>query len=202
MVKEPGQTGGREYQGDVPSRQGSRETMAETASTAVEAAKSAATERLEEQKRAASQSIDSFARAVRRASEELSKEDQTVAAQLIQEAAGGLEGLSRTLSQKSFGDMLGTVRDFGRRNPIALAGGAALLGLAIGRVARTAAEGSNGAGESSSMSGRGGSSTAGEFPASRASASPASATSPAPSAALPGSGSRLDEGAKRSGGSS
>jgi hypothetical protein len=215
MVKEPGQTGGREYQGDVPSHQGSRETMAETASTAVEAAKSAATERLEEQKRAASQSIDAFARAVRRASEELSKEDQTVAARLIQEAAGGLEGLSRTLSQKSFGDMLGTVRDFGRRNPIALAGGAALLGLAIGRVARTAADASNGAGAASSsqrslpagseaggMSGRGGSSTAGEFPASRASASPTSSTSPAPSAALPGSGSRLHEGAKRSGGSS
>ena len=215
MVQEPGHTGGRDYRADASSRQGSRETMAETATTAVEAAKSAATERLDEQKRAASQSIDAFAKAVRRASEELSKQDQTVAARLIQEAAGGLEGLSRTLSQQSFGDMLGTVRDFGRRNPVALAGGAALLGMAIGRVARTAADGSNGAGEASSLhrslpagskaggvSGRNGSSTAGEFPASRASASRGSATSPSPSTAQPGSGSRLQEGAKRSGGSS
>lgn len=209
MVQEPGQTGGRDYQGDESSRQGSRETIAETATTAVEAAKSAATERLDEQKRAASESIDAFAKAVRRASEELSNQDQTVAARLIQEAAGGLEGLSRTLSQKSFGDMLGTVRDFGRRNPLALAGGAALLGLAIGRVARTAADGSNGAGESAShrslpagseaggVSGRSGSSTAGEFPASRASAS---RTTTPPS--QPGSGSRLQQGTKRSGGSS
>jgi hypothetical protein len=210
MVQEPGQTGGRDYQGDESSRQGSRETIAETATTAVEAAKSAATERLDEQKRAASESIDAFAKAVRRASEELSNQDQTVAARLIQEAAGGLEGLSRTLSQQSFGDMLGTVRDFGRRNPLALAGGAALLGLAIGRVARTAVDGSNGAGEAASshrslpagseaggVSGRSGSSTAGEFPASRASAS---RTTTPPS--QPGSGSRLQQGTKRSGGSS
>lgn len=212
MVKEPGHTGGRDYQGDGSSRQGSRETMAETANTAVEAAKSAATERLDEQKRAASQSIDAFAKAVHRASEELSRQDQTVAARLINEAAGSLEGLSRTLSQQSLGDMLGTVRDFGRRNPMALAGGAALLGLAIGRVARTAADGSNGAGEShrslpagseaGAMSGRSGSSSAGEFPASRASASRASTTPPSPSTAQPGTGSRLQEGNKRSGGSS
>lgn len=215
MVKEPGQTGGRDYQGDASSLQGSRETMAETATTAVEAAKSAATERLDEQKRAASESIDAFAKAVRRASEELSKQDQTVAARLIQEAAGGLEGLSHTLAHQSLGDMLGTVRDFGRRNPVALAGGAALLGLAIGRVARTAADGSNGAGaassshrslpagsEASGVSGRSGSSSAGEFPASRASASRASAMPPSPSAAQPGSGSRLREGTKRTGGSS
>jgi hypothetical protein len=188
--------------GDRTPGQGTRETMAETAMAAAESARSAATEKVEQQKRAASRSLDAFARAVHRASDELSKEDQTAAAQLIQQAAGGLESLSRSLSNQSLGDMVASVREFGRRNPAALAGGAALIGLALGRVARTAADGSNSSGEASSPSqsraagaqaanartgpARGASGAADDFPASRASV-------PSPS--------QSDAGGKRSGGS-
>ena len=192
------------YQGGAPlsanrEKQGGRESLAETAMSAVEQARSAASEKIEEQKNAASQSIDSFAQAVRRASDELRDQDQTAAAQLIQQAAGGLESLARTLSNQSLGDMINTVRDFGRRNPVALAGGAALLGLALGRVARTAADGSgagNGHGQASEFSrhsdggsapsstaatSRSGYGSAGEFPASRASVGSPSVAGKAPS---------------------
>jgi hypothetical protein len=166
---------------------GARDTLAETASAAAGSMQSAATDQIEQQKRAASESIQAFAQAVRRASDELKDQDQTAAAQLIQQAAGGLESLSETLSNRSFGDMVEMARDFGRRNPMALAGGAALLGLALGRVARTATAG-NGSHESHALPDQAsrtsgasmtGSSAAGEFPASRASTT--RATSPSPS---------------------
>ena len=232
MVKEPGQRpdfGQSGYPGGATPRQGtSGDTMAENAMAAAESAKSAATEKVEQHKRAASESIDAFAQAVRRASDELSNQDQTAAAQLIKQAAGSLESLSRTLANRSLGDMISSVREFGRRNPVALAGGAALLGLALGRVARTAAggaEASNGSGEWSSPSsqpgiqrarsgmdagsiaGRGGSGSANEYPGSRASTSratsPSHSTSQAPSSSSPqtklGSGSTSGLGQSGSG---
>lgn len=176
MVKEPnqrpelgGQSGG-----------GARDTMAETTTAAAEYMQSAATEQIGQQKHAASQSLRAFAQAVRKASDELKKQDQTATAQIVQQAAGGLENLSDTLAHQSLSDMVGTVRDFGRRNPLALAGGAALLGVALGRVARTATGGSNGS-ESHRLPARSsGPEAADEFPASRASAPRSPATPPSP----------------------
>jgi hypothetical protein len=190
------------------SAQKPSETLAESAVGAAESAKTAATDQIEQQKAAASQSLDVFAQAVRKASEELSNRDQTAAAQLIQEAASGLENLSRSLSNQSLSDMVGTVREFGRRNPAALAGGAALVGLALGRFARSSSQGSDAAQGSSGRSDwqtaspssdarRSGTDTAGEFSASRASVASAAPSSPQTrQGSLPQAG-----GAKRSGGS-
>lgn len=150
MAKEPGY--GRDDCGSEGRPQGASQqhehslmqkttgTLADSAMGAAESAKTAATEQIEQHKQAATQSLDAFAQAVRKASDELSSQDQTAAAQLIQEAAGGLENLSRTLSSQSLSDMVGTVREFGRRNPAALAGGAALVGLVLGRFARSSSE--------------------------------------------------------------
>lgn len=209
MVKETGQGpevgGRRSYPGDGNSR----ETMAESASAAVESAKSTATDQIEQQKRAASQSIEAFAKAVRKASDELSSQDQTAAARLVQEAAGGLENLSHTLANQSLADMVATARDFGRRNPMALAGGAALLGMALGRVARTASNGSHESAHSLPSSGPravpspqasgtpSGPEPAGEFPATRAAAPSQSK----PSQSRPGSPSQSPGGSRSSGGS-
>lgn len=183
MVKESGQQPGT---GSAGNGRGARDTMTDTAYAAAEQVQSAATDQIEQQKRAASQSIQAFAQAVRRASDELSKQDQTAAAQLIQQAAGGLESLSETLSNRSVGDMVSMARDFGRRNPMALAGGAALLGMALGRVARTATadNGSHAASDLSSKVSSGAvtdASAAGEFPASRASTPRATSPFPSPS---------------------
>jgi len=82
------------------------------------------------------QHLDDFASAVRRASDELSEHDQTLASQFVRQAAGGLESLSRSVDNTSFGDLVDSVRRFGRRNPAAFIGGAVLAGLALGRFAR------------------------------------------------------------------
>lgn len=80
--------------------------------------------------------LGDFANAVRRAGDELSQSDQSPASHLVRQAADGLESLSRNLADKDPGDLLNSVRDFGRRNPAAFIGGAVLVGLALGRFAR------------------------------------------------------------------
>ena len=84
----------------------------------------------------AGRTLGDFANAVRRAGDELAGADQSPAARLVGQAAEGLEGLSRNLAGKDAGELLNAVRDFGRRNPMALIGGAVLAGLALGRFAR------------------------------------------------------------------
>jgi len=80
--------------------------------------------------------LGDFANAVRKAGDELSQADQSPASHLVRQAADGLESLSRNLADKDPGDILNSVRDFGRRNPAAFIGGAVLVGLALGRFAR------------------------------------------------------------------
>lgn len=80
--------------------------------------------------------LGDFANAVRRAGDELATSDQSPASRLVQQAADGLESLSRNLADREPGDLLNAVRDFGRRNPAAFIGGAVLVGLALGRFAR------------------------------------------------------------------
>lgn len=85
---------------------------------------------------AGAKTLGDFANAVRRAGDELAQSDQSPASRLVQRAADGLETLSRDLADKDPGDLLNDVRDFGRRHPVAFIGGAVLVGLALGRVAR------------------------------------------------------------------
>lgn len=86
--------------------------------------------------RVGARTLGDFANAVRRAGDELSQADQSPASRLVGQAADGLESLSRSLADKDPGDILNSVRDFGRRNPAAFIGGAVLVGLALGRFAR------------------------------------------------------------------
>ncbi|WP_068875762.1 MULTISPECIES: hypothetical protein [unclassified Phenylobacterium] len=87
---------------------------------------------------AGARTLGDFANAVRRAGDELASADQSPASRLVQQAADGLENLSRSLADKEPGDLLNAVRDFGRKNPAAFIGGAVLVGLAVGRFARAA----------------------------------------------------------------
>jgi hypothetical protein len=84
----------------------------------------------------AGKTLGDFANAIRRAGDELDAAEQTPASRLVRQAAEGLEGLSRGLAEKQPGELLDTVRDFGRKNPVAFIGGAVLLGVALGRLAR------------------------------------------------------------------
>lgn len=99
-------------------------------------AKSQASERAETAKTQVGSTIHTFADAIRKAGDDLGEHDQTFAARLVREAADGLEGFSRALSEKRPEEMLDTVRDFGRRNPAAFVAGSVLVGLAVGRFFR------------------------------------------------------------------
>lgn len=96
-----------------------------------------AKDQFEHGKQTAVETMGDFATAIRRAGEDLAKHDQSMAARLVKQAADGLEGISRSLTDKSPEDMLHAARDFGRQNPIAFAAGAVLVGLALGRFVRS-----------------------------------------------------------------
>lgn len=101
-----------------------------------EAAKERIAEFADEQKDTVSESLAQFAQAVAKASDELRGKDQTLAAQLVREAADGLGHLSRSIGGSTPQDLLHSVRRFGRDNPLAFVGGAVLAGVALGRFAR------------------------------------------------------------------
>lgn len=95
---------------------------------------------IEAKTEAVTDALGVFADAIRRASDELSGQDQTYAAKLATQAADGLQSFTRNLSGKSPEDMLHAARDLGRNNPTAFFAGAVLAGVAIGRFARSSAE--------------------------------------------------------------
>ena len=55
---------------------------------------------------------------------------------LLREAADGLKQIARAVEGKSIGRMAGELSEFGRQNPVAYLGGAALVGFALARFAR------------------------------------------------------------------
>lgn len=98
-----------------------------------------ASQRVEERKQQAAGTIHDFADAIRRAGDELGQRDRSMPAQLASQAAESLEGVSRAIADKSPGEMIDAVRDFGRRNPTAMLAGSLLVGLAVGRFLRSSA---------------------------------------------------------------
>lgn len=105
-----------------------------------ETLKSRAFEAAERRKSDAAASLDTFADSIRSAADELADNDQSTAARLIDGAARGLEGFSRSLNERSLADMSRSISDFGHRHPMALAAGGLLLGLAVGRLVRASGE--------------------------------------------------------------
>jgi hypothetical protein len=113
-----------------------RQETAQFAGVAKERARGA----IDQRKETATRTLGDFADAVRKAGDELTARDQSMASRMVGHAADSLEGLSRTVADKRPEELLDAVRDFGRRNPAAFIGGAVLVGLAIGRFARASAQ--------------------------------------------------------------
>lgn len=102
-------------------------------------AREKATAKIEAQKETASRTLGDFANAIRRAGDELDQSDQSMATQLVRQAADGLEGFARSVSDKRPEELLDAVRDFGRRNPTAFIAGSVLAGIALGRFLKSSA---------------------------------------------------------------
>jgi len=127
---------------DAVGRQGAAavETLKQSAQSLGEQARDSVATYAEGGRDAITEHLDTFAEAVRKASDELSQHDQTLAWQVVRQAAGGLESLSRSIHGVTFSDLLDSVRAFGRRNPAAFIGGAVLAGFAVGRFARASGQ--------------------------------------------------------------
>lgn len=78
--------------------------------------------------------VSHTADALRRAADEAG--ERTIQGQVLRYAADGLTDISHSIRGKSLGDMAGDLAEFGRRNPVAFLGGAALAGFALSRFVR------------------------------------------------------------------
>lgn len=108
--------------------------------------------------------LTAFSDALKAASEQLSGKKLGFAGDVVQQAAGGLENLARSLEGRSPGEMLEGIRSFGRQNPVGFIAGSMLAGFALGRVAAatpsltgssSSSSGSTGSSSTGSMSGFG-----------------------------------------------
>jgi hypothetical protein len=95
---------------------------------------------LEQGKQAASHTLVDFAGAIRKAGDELAQHDQSMAGRLVKQAADGLENLSHAVADKRPDELIDALRDLGRRNPGAVLAGSVLIGLALGRFAKSSAK--------------------------------------------------------------
>jgi hypothetical protein len=110
-----------------------KQEAASFAADAKEKAAQKASDTVEQHKETATRTLGDFADAIRKAGEELSAKDQSMAGKVIAQAADGLESFSRSVSDKRPEELLEAVRDFGRKNPTAFVAGSVLVGLALGR---------------------------------------------------------------------
>jgi uncharacterized protein YukE len=120
--------------------QGVKQEVASFASTAQEKV----ADQVEQHKQAASQTLGEFANAIRKAGDELAQHDQSMAGRVVKQAANGLETLSRSVTDKRPEELLDAVRNFGRQNPGAFIAGSVLLGIALGRFAKSSQQDSQG----------------------------------------------------------
>lgn len=107
--------------------------LSDEARTRAENLSHEARDRAETARQGAGEEVGHTSEALSRAADEL--EPGSVSAQLLRQASDGLAEIARTVQGRDLGDMAGEVADFGRRNPVAFLGAAALAGFAIGRFA-------------------------------------------------------------------
>ena len=100
-------------------------------------AKAAAEDRTEAAKGQAADEIARTARGLEAAADQLA--DAPLQRELLHEAADGLQQIARAVQGKSLGALVEDLADFGRRNPVAYLGGAALAGFTLARFARASA---------------------------------------------------------------
>ena len=96
-----------------------------------------AKEQIDDKKEVATKTLGDFANAIRHAGDELAQHDQSAVGRVVKQAADSLEHLSRSVSEKRPEELLDAVREFGRNNPTAFIAGSVLLGVALGRFARS-----------------------------------------------------------------
>jgi hypothetical protein len=90
-----------------------------------------------EQKDMAADRLESIADAVERVSDEMAGGDAV--SNYVRQAAGGIRQIADTVKQHDIDDIIGMAQDFGRRQPIAFLGAAALAGFIASRLVMSSA---------------------------------------------------------------
>ena len=106
----------------------------DAALSSLDEAKSAAAEKVEEAKEQAVSEVARTAQGLEAAAKEM--DGSPLQQDLLREAAAGLKQIAHAVEGKSIGAMAGELSEFGRQNPVAYLGGAALVGFALARFAR------------------------------------------------------------------
>jgi hypothetical protein len=122
--------------------------LRDAALSSLDEAKSAATEKVEKTKDQAAGEIARTAEGLEAAAIEM--EGSPFQQDLLREAANGLKQIAHAVEGKSIGRLAGDLSEFGRQNPMAFLGGAALVGFALARFARASTAAGTTAGDRSS----------------------------------------------------
>ena len=112
-------------------------TVKAEAASFADQAKEKVADKVSEKQDVATQTLGDFASAIRKAGDDLAQNDQSLAGRMVKQAADGLESFSRSVGDKRPEDLLNAVRDFGRKNPTAFIAGSVLMGIALGRLAKS-----------------------------------------------------------------
>jgi len=97
----------------------------------------------EQQKQTGANQIEQVAQAVHDAADEL-QQQMPKAAEFVHAAASRIEEGAGALRDRSLGDLIGAFNDFGRKEPLAIFGGAVLAGFAISRFLKSSADNKRG----------------------------------------------------------
>lgn len=93
-----------------------------------------------EQKDMAAGQINGVAAAITKVADELEGSDQATIARYARDLASGLTNFGNTVQDRNVDDLMGMAQDFGRKQPVAFLGAAALAGFVASRFALASAQ--------------------------------------------------------------
>lgn len=88
-----------------------------------------------DQKDLAANQINGVAAAIGKVADELDGSDQQTIARYARDLASGLSSMGRTVEDRDVDDLMGLAQEFGRKQPVAFLGAAALAGFVASRFA-------------------------------------------------------------------
>jgi len=92
-----------------------------------------------DQKDLAASQINGVAAAITKVADELASTDQAAVAKYARDLASGLSGMGKKIESNDVDDLMGMAQDFGRSQPVAFLGAAALAGFVASRFALASA---------------------------------------------------------------
>lgn len=113
--------------------------LGQHASEKVAEAKDTAKSFAGDQKDLAAGQINGVAAAISKVADELDNSDQQTVARYARDLATGLSSMGKTVEERDVDELMGLAQDFGRKQPVAFLGAAALAGFVASRFALASA---------------------------------------------------------------